>query len=119
MEIKNVEDLKKAIDEMHDSEFAGNDFGFYSDKKIFYLNSHSREILGKEFYLEFYNVEEYIPLNLDKIKEGKAVGGVLNNIKIGNNGLDLTLISQDLKIILRLTKLEGKLETAKNGVGFP
>jgi len=110
MKIKNIKDVKIAAGEMHDSEFEEKDFGFDSEKKIFYLRSHSPEVLGKEFYLEFYNVEKYVPLNLDKIKEGKAIGGVFNYIKIGNDGRDIMLISQDLKIKLKLNKLEGKFE---------
>lgn len=110
MEIKCIKDVEVVAGEMHDSEFEEKDFGFDSEKKIFYLKSHSPEVSGKGFYLEFYNVEKYTPLNLNKIKEGKATGGVFNNIKIRNNGLGLTLISQDLKIILKLSKLEGKFE---------
>jgi len=110
MEIKCIKDIQVAAREMHDSEFEEKDFGFDSEKKLFYLNSHSPEVSRKKFYLEFYNVEKYIPLNLDKIKQGKAIGGVFNDIRIRNNGLHLTLISQDLRIILKLSKLEGRFE---------
>lgn len=113
MRIKNIDDIKVVIGKMHDSEFTDQDFGFDQKKEIFFLRSHSSEILfkeKKEFHLELYNVKEYNPLNLDKIRKGKALGGVFNYIKIKNNGLGLIIVSQDLKIVLRLSKLEGEFK---------
>lgn len=108
MEIKDIKDIKFAAGEMHDSEFKEKDFSFDSERKTFRLKSYSKELPGREFYLEFYNVEEYKPLNLDKVRENKATAGVFEDIKIGNNGLNLNIISQDLKIKLKLIKLEGE-----------
>jgi hypothetical protein len=111
-EIKSIEDIRVVIGKMHDSEFTEEDFGFDSKNETFFLRTYSSKILRKErkeFYLEIYNVKKYTPLNLDKIKKGIAIGGVFNTIDIGNNGLKLTIISQDLNIVLRLRKLEGSL----------
>ena len=117
IEIKSIEDIKTIIGEMHDSEFTEEDFGFDSKNETFFLRSYSSKILSKEskeFYLEIYNVKKYTPLNLNKIKKSKAIAGVLNTIDIRNNGLKLTLISQDLHIVLRLRRLEGNLKIKKN-----
>lgn len=110
MEIKCIEDVQRVADEMHDSEFQEKDFSFDSEKKTFHLKSYSADIPGKEFYLELHNVEIYEPRNLERIKKGKATGGVFNKIKIGNNGLKLTLISQDLNVVLSLIKIADKFE---------
>lgn len=103
-------DIEKASGEMHDSEFTEEDFGYDHSTKTFYFKSHLHEDTRTEFFLELYNVEKYTPLNLDRIKEGKATGGVLNDIKVKNHGLNLILISQDLNIQLELSNLEGKFE---------
>ncbi len=110
MDIKNIGDLKKVVGEMHDSEFEGNDFFYDERKKTFYLKSHCPTDKNKLFSLEIYNVEKYNPINLDKIKQGKALGGVFNEIFIASHGLELTVLSQDLRIKLNLSKLEGKFE---------
>lgn len=110
MEIKNIEDLKIAAGEMHDSEFNEKDFEFNSERKVFFLNTFSPDPAGKKYLLELYNIDKYTPFNLDKIKKGKATGGVFNGIEIKNNGLDLIVVSQDLRIKLRLNKLAGKFE---------
>jgi len=99
---------------MHDSEFTDEDFGFDSKNETFFLRSYSSRTSDKErkeFYLEIYNVKKYTPLNLEKIRKGEAIGGVFNTIDVKSNGLKLTIISQDLKIVLRLRKLEGILKT--------
>ncbi len=113
IEIKSIEDIKVIIGKMHDSEFTEEDFGFDSKNETFFLRSYSSKFLSKErkeFYLEIYNVKKYTPLNSDKIKKGKATGGVFNTIDIGHNGLKISIISQDLNIVLRLSKLEGILK---------
>lgn len=110
MEIKSIDDIKAVAGEMHDSEFKAEDFGFNSGEKIFFLKSRSADNSLKEFYLQFYNVEEYSPINLDKISKGKGVAGVFNNIKIRDEGLTLEILSQDLSIQLKLNKLDGKFE---------
>jgi len=114
MKIKSIEDLRTVIGKMHDSEFTEEDFGFDSKNETFFLRSYSSKISSKEskeFYLEIYNVKKYTPLNLDKTKKYKATGGGFNTIDIGNNGLKLSIISQDINIVLRLSKLEGILKT--------
>lgn len=113
IEIENIEDIRTIIAKMHDSEFTEEDFGFDSKNETFFLRSYSSKILSKEskeFYLEIYNVKKYILLNLDKLRKGKALGGVFNTINIGNNGLKLSIISQDLNIVLLLTRLKGILK---------
>jgi len=110
MEIKNIGDLKIAAGEMHDSEFKENDFGFNYEKKSFFLNTFSPDTSNRIYFLELDNVDKYSPLNLDKIKKGKATGGVFDSIEIKNNGLDLVVISQDLRIKLKLNKLAGRFE---------
>ena len=114
MDINSVEDIKKVVAEMHDSEFEEKDFSFDEKNKVFLLKSRCPSDNSKVFSLEIYNVEEYKPLNLDKVNEGKAFGGVFNNIIIKDNGLDLEIISQDLKISLSLSSLEGKFEVLSN-----
>lgn len=113
MDIKNIKDIKNVVGEMHDSEFEGSDLSFDSDNNIFYLKSYCPKDRNKIFNLEIYNVEKYNPINLDKISEGKALGGVFNDILVGDNGLKLTLLSQDLKIVLNVNKLEGKFEVTE------
>jgi hypothetical protein len=110
MEIETLDDIKILSGEMHDSEFKLEDFGYDSEKKIFYLKTRLPEKTSESFLLEFYNVEEYNPVNLEKIKMGNAMGGVFNKIKIRDNGLTLEIISQDLKILLKLSKLGGRFE---------
>ena len=110
MDIKSIEDIKKVVGQMHDSEFEGIDLSFDSDNNIFHLKSYCPKDRNKTFNLEVYNVEKYDPINLDKINEGKALGGVFNDILVGDNGLKLTLLSQDLKIVLNVNKLEGKFK---------
>jgi hypothetical protein len=112
IKIESIEDIGTIIGKLHDSEFTEEDFGFDSKNETFFLRSYSPKILSKEskeFYLEIHNVKKYTPLNLDKIKKGKATGGVFNTIDIGHNGLKLSIISQDLNIVLRLSKLKGIL----------
>lgn len=113
MEIKSADDIKIVDGEMHDSEFNAEDFGFNSGKQIFYLKSRSPDDPSKEFHLQFYNIEQYEPINLQKIKERKATAGVFDRIKIRDNGLTLELLSQDLKILLKSSKLEGRFEINK------
>lgn len=108
MKIESVKDIREIVDEMHDSEFSEADFRFDSNEKTFFLKSYS-PISKKQFLLRFYNVEKYQVVNLDKIREGKATGGIFNDIRIRNGGLNLTLLSQDLRIIIELSKIEGKL----------
>jgi hypothetical protein len=113
MQIESIEDIRTVIGKMHDSEFTEEDFGFDPKNETFFLRAYSSRISSKErkeFYLEIYNVKKYNLLNLDKIKKGKATGGVFNTIDIGHNGLKLSIISQDLNIVLRLSKLEGILK---------
>lgn len=113
MQIESIEDIRTVIGKMHDSEFEEEDFGFDSKNETFFLRSYSSKNLSKgskEFYLEIYNVKKYTPLNLDKIRKSKAMGGVFNTIDIGHNGLKLSIISQDLNIVLRLSKLKGILK---------
>ena len=112
MDIKSVDDVKVVADKMHDSEFCAEDFGFDSNKKIFYLRTHLSEDIVKKFILQICNVEEYDPINLDKIQERKATGGVFNTIKIKDQGHVLEILSQDLKILLKLSKLEGNFEAS-------
>jgi len=112
IKIESTADIKTVIGEMHNSEFTEEDFGFDAKNETFFLRSYSSKISSnerKEFYLEIYNVKKYNLLNLDEIKKGKVTGGVLNTIDIGHNGLKLSIISQDLNIVLRLSKLKGIL----------
>jgi hypothetical protein len=113
IKIENIEDIRTVIGEMHNSEFEEEGFGFDSKNETFFLRSYSSKNSSKEskeFYLEIYNVKKYNLLNIDKIKKGKATGGVFNTIDIGHTGLKLSIISQDLNIVLRLRKLEGILK---------
>jgi len=110
MDINSIEDIKKVVGVMHDSEFEGNDFFYDESKKVFYLKSHCPIDKNKVYSLEIYNVEKYNPINLDKVNEGKALAGVFNKILIRKNGLELTLLSQDLRIKLNVSSLEGKME---------
>lgn len=116
MDIKNIDDIKKIVDEMHDSEFDAEDFGFNADKKIFYLKSHSAQNDSEEFYVHFYNVQKYNAVNLDKVNIGKATAGVFGDIKIRDNGLTLEILSQDLRILLKLNKLEGTFEKKSKNI---
>ena len=122
MEIKTIKDIKSISGIMHDAEFSGGDFSFEPVTRKFFFNARAVTMQGrffqtrapiqsgKRFHLELCNVEEYTPVNLDKILAGKAFGGVLNYIKIRNNGRNLTIVSQDLRIELKLSKLEGLFE---------
>jgi len=110
--IESTEDIRTVVGEMQDSEFEEEDFGYDLKNETFFLRSYSSKVLSKkrkEFYLEIYNVKKYNLLHLDKIKKGKATGGVFNTIDIGHTGLKLSIVSQDLNIVLRLSKLEGIL----------
>jgi hypothetical protein len=112
IKIESAEDIRAVIGEMHDSEFEEGGFGYDSKNETFFLRSYSSKVLSKkrkEFYLEIYNVKKYNLLNVDKIKKGKVTGGVFNTIDIGHTGLKLSIISKDLNIVLRLSKLEGIL----------
>ena len=106
MDIKGVEDLKKVIEVIHDSEFNDKDLKYDPQKRVFSLTTWTSDRL-KEFVLDIYNVEEYKPINLDKANKGQATGGVFNDIAIKDEGLNLEIISQDLRIKLRLSKLGG------------
>ena len=121
MEIISENDIKKVISKMHDSEFVDSDFSFNSDERKFIL--YTRDVAlqgkfiqtrapiqsGKCFRLELSNVARY-KTNLEKLKSGKSITGVFNYIKVRDNGKKLTIISQDLRIELELTKLAGKFE---------
>jgi hypothetical protein len=113
MEVKCIKDIIGIDGHLHDSELGGEDSRFDAESKIFHLKSYSKEF-GKEYYLEFRNVEKYDPLNLDKIRKGKATGGVFNMFKIRSKGRKLIILSQDLRIILRLSKISGKFEIANS-----
>ncbi len=106
MDIKGVEDLKKVIEVIHDSEFNDKDLKYDPQKRVFSLTTWTSDRLN-EFVLDIYNVEEYKPINLDKVNKGQATGGVFNDIAIKDEGLNLEIISQDLRIKLRLSKLGG------------
>ena len=113
IKIESAEDIRTVIGKMRDSEFEEEDFGYDSKNKTFFLRSYSSKVLSKErkeFYLEIYNVKKYNLLNIDKIKKSKATGGVFNTIDIGHTGLKLSIIAQDLNIVLRVSKLEGILK---------
>ena len=106
--IESVRDLQDVVAIMHDSEFNEKDYGFIPEKKMFFLES--RAFRSKEhFRLELYNIEEYKPVNEERIWQGKGIAGVFNYIRIRKHGLKLTLVSQDLRIVMVLSKLEGKL----------
>lgn len=109
MQINTVEDIKIVAGKMHDSEFTEENFNYDPQKKTFSLTTVYPELEGKKFSLKFFNVEFFKPINLEKVKINKAIGGVFNDIQIKNNGLDLTILSQDLKINLKLDKLTGEL----------
>ncbi len=110
MNITNVNDLKTASGEMHDTEFKESDFGYDPERKVFVLRSYSPDIPGKQFRLEFYNVEKYQPINLEEVRALKATAGVFDRIIMKKHGTELTLLSQDLQIRLWLSQLEGKFE---------
>lgn len=112
MKIQSVKDVRDVSDAMHDSEFGDSDFGFEPRENTFFLKSYS-PFLKEFFSIKLYNVERYQTINLEKIKEGKSVGGVFNYIKIKNNELELILFSQDLQIILKLSKIEGEFKRSK------
>lgn len=110
MEIKSIKDIKLVRGEMHDSEFGEEDFGFDPESKVFHLKSHSPDVLGRVLYLELPRVKK-IDSNLGKIKTRyRPVFGVFNTIKIKKKGLELVLLSQDLRIVLYLEALAGKFE---------
>ena len=106
MDIKSIEDLRKVVGEMHDSEFTDKDLLYNSAEGTFSLKTYTPD-KAKEYLLDIYNVKKYEPVNLDKINRGQATGGIFNDVIIKNNGLDLEIISQDLKIKLNVSKLEG------------
>ena len=115
MEIRNKDDINTVADVMHDTKFGLNDITYDSKKRIFLLTSQTADIDSppkEEFRLELYNVDKYIPRNLDKIERGKATGGIFNDIRIkgGKDKLEIILISQDLRIELESAKIEGRLE---------
>lgn len=109
MEIVSESDLKKISAIMHDSEFTDADFGFDPKEKKFYLHSRITQS-GKQLRLEIFNVNKYNPKNLEKINAGKALGGVFNFIKTSGDCKKLIIVSQDLRIELRLTDLSGSFE---------
>jgi len=113
MKIESVRDLKDVVAVMHDSEFNEKDYGFKPEKKMFFLES--RAFRSQEHLrLELYNIEEYRPAkNEEKIWQGKGIAGVFNYIRIRKHGLKLTLVSQDLRIVMILSKLEGELTRDK------
>jgi len=110
--IESPRDVKTVVAMMHDSEFTEADFGFDAEKERFFLKSYS-PFRQETFNLQFHNVEKYKTVNLDKIPQRKATGGVFNYIKIRKRGLKLTLVSQDLRIVIEMSKLEGELNVTK------
>jgi hypothetical protein len=122
MEIKTIEDIKAVSNMMHDAEFEDSDFGFNSVESKFFLNASAVTMQGsffqtrapiqsgKHFSLELLNVKKYTPINLEKVRAGKAIGGVFNYIKVEKRGMKLTIISQDLHIELELGDIAGTLE---------
>jgi hypothetical protein len=118
IEIGSIDSIKTVVGEMHDSEFAAADFGFDSEKKTFFLKSTSFSQPSKIFFLQFNNVEQYEPKNLEKINKGKALAGIFNDIIIRNNGLVLEILSQDLRILLKLSKLEGIFRTGEKDLAL-
>jgi hypothetical protein len=120
VEIKTKQDIKIVSNQMHDSEFSDKDFVFDSAENKFILNTRyvtmqggrffeTRSSIQKDirFHLEFWNVIKYNPINLDRILESRAIGGVFNYIKIRGGGKKLTLVSQDLRIVLELSEIGG------------
>ncbi len=120
MDIKSKQDIKIVSNRMHDSEFRGEDFVFDPIESKFTLNTRyvtmqggrffkTRSPIQKDirFHLEFWNVIKCDPINLNKIPEGRIVGGVFNYIKIRGSGKKLTLVSQDLPIVLELSEIGG------------
>jgi len=109
---------------MHDSEFAEGDFGYHPAEKKFFLQTRivckQETILQnsiavqheKRFRLEIFNVKKYNPVNLFRIQKGQATGGVFNYIKVRDHGKRVTIVSQDLQIMLELTSLAGNFEEA-------
>lgn len=112
MHIKSEDNLKAITGWLHDSEFGPKDFYYDCGTKVFYLKSRSCaiDVIKIEFVLELHKVEKYEAVNLDKIISGEATGGVFETIEIKNKGLDLTIISLDLKIELLLSSIDGKFE---------
>ena len=111
--IQTDADLNIVSSKMHDSEFCEKDIGYDSKKHTFQLKAANYE---KEFCLKLQNVIAYEPKNLDMVNKGKATAGVFNCIKIRENGNNLAIISQDLQIILKLTKLEGEFQESSKGI---
>ena len=121
MEIISENDLKEINAKMHDSEFSEADFIFNSAEKKFVLRTHPVAMHGKFFQtraaiqpdicfnLELLNVVK-CKTNLDKLKSGKSIAGVFNFIKMRNNGKNLTIVSQDLRIELELSEFAGRFE---------
>ena len=123
MQIKEKKDIKLVSAIMHDSEFCDKDFAFDSIENKFVLNARyvtmqggrflkTRSPIQKDicFHLEFWNVTKYDAINLDRILEGRGMGGVFNYIKIRDRGRKLTLVSQDLRIVLELSEIRGTFD---------
>ncbi len=113
MQIRTVDDLKNAACMMHDSEFTDESFGLDSSTRTFYMESVAIDPPGEVFRLELYNVIAWNPVNLDKVKAGKALGGVFNKVRIRHGGCEIAIVSQDLRIELELTSLEGRFTITK------
>ncbi len=111
MEIRTADDLKNAAPTMHDSEFTDQDFGLDEETRVFHLESVGIDTPREVYRLELHNVVAWNPVHLDKVRQGKAVGGVFNYIHIKRGGRRIAIISQDLRIELELTSLEGCLST--------
>ncbi len=105
--IQSVSNLKNVFSLMHDSEFAENDFNYDEEKHLFNISTVSSKM---KYSMELYNVIECKFFNLENITKGKATGGVFNYVKIENKGHDLMIVSQDLRISLRLASIRGKFK---------
>lgn len=123
MQIKEKRDIKLVSAIMHDSEFCDKDFAFDSTENKFVLSARYVTMQGGRFlkrrssvqkdicfHLEFWNVLKCTPSNSDEIPEGRIVGGVFNYIKIRDRGRKLTLVSQDLRIVLELSGIGGTFD---------
>ncbi|KPK34132.1 MAG: hypothetical protein AMJ65_18830 [Phycisphaerae bacterium SG8_4] len=121
MDIKSKQDIKIVSDRMHDSEFRDEDFIFDPIERKFTLNTRyvtmeggrflkTRSPIQKDirFHLEFWNVIKCDPIDSNKIPEGRILGGAFNYIKIRGGGKKLTLVSQDLPVVLELSQIGGK-----------
>jgi hemerythrin superfamily protein len=107
IKIQTVSDLKNIFSLMHDSEFTENDFNFDEEKHLFQISTVSSKM---KYSIELYNVVGCKFFNLENITKGKATGGIFNYVKIENKGHNLMIISQDLRISLRLASIRGEFK---------